>query len=173
MSITRIVIHCAASKNGQRLGNTSHTAAERIDDWHAGRGFGRQSVAAERFNPHLRNIGYHFVIDTSGYVETGRAVGEMGAHVRGYNRNSVGVCLVGTDQFTPAQWDALADLVADLQEQYPDAALCGHRDLSADKNGDGQITPDEYSKICPGFNVSDWVNHGFEPLPGYVIEEAS
>nr|WP_329601534.1 N-acetylmuramoyl-L-alanine amidase [Pasteurella multocida] len=47
-------------------------------------------------------------------VESGRKIGEIGAHCRGQNRNSIGICLVGTDRFTVAQWQALANLVRDL-----------------------------------------------------------
>ncbi|VEI47016.1 Uncharacterised protein [Actinobacillus equuli] len=35
------------------------------------------------------------MIDIDGSVETGRQVGEIGAHVKGHNSNSVGICLIG------------------------------------------------------------------------------
>ncbi len=93
MSITKIVIHCSATANGKHLCTATETAAQVIDRWHAGRGFKRNPIHYKKFNPHLKSIGYHFVIDTDGHVETGRAVGEIGAHVKGYNTGS-NVCFV-------------------------------------------------------------------------------
>lgn len=78
LPITKIVIHCSATKNGKSLRTATQTAAQRINDWHSQRGFKRDPILAKKFNPHLPNIGYHFVIDTDGTVETGRMVGEIG-----------------------------------------------------------------------------------------------
>lgn len=83
--ITKIVIRCSATQNGKQLRTTTQTAAQRIDDWHKQRGFQRLASYYKQFNPHLQHIGYHFVIDTDGTVETGRREGETGAHVKGHN----------------------------------------------------------------------------------------
>lgn len=169
--IKQIVIHCAASPNGKQLGDGNRkTAAGCIDVWHAGRGFKRAEAARLAFNPTLFAIGYHFVIDADGTKETGRSLDEIGAHVAGHNANSIGICMVGTDQFTKAQWYALGSLVRALNLKYPTAAVVGHRDLSPDKNGDGTITPNEYLKICPGFNVADWQLSGMLPLRSALWE---
>ncbi|WP_140918345.1 N-acetylmuramoyl-L-alanine amidase [Limnobaculum xujianqingii] len=171
-SIKRIVIHCAASKNGRRLAARNETAAQVINRWHKDRGFQRSSPFVNTFNNELRHIGYHFVIDTNGVVETGRAQGETGAHVKGYNTGSIGICMVGTDQFTAEQWDSLASLVTSLRDKYPNADICGHRDLSPDLNGDGKITANEWTKICPGFEVTGWLALGMSPLESWVYEAA-
>jgi N-acetylmuramoyl-L-alanine amidase len=163
MTISRIIIHCAATINGRQLSTTHKTAADIIDEWHKGAGFQRGAGAVSAFNPHLHYIGYQYVIDTDGTVETGRAIGETGAHTRGYNKNSIGICLVGTDKFTPAQWQRLAELVSELRKTYSAAKIVGHRDCSPDRNGDGVITPDEWVKICPGFNVFLWLKNGMTP----------
>ena len=76
--INKIVIHCSATQNGKQLRTTTHTAAQRIDDWHKVRSFQRLAGNYKAFNPHLQHIGYHFVIDTDGTVETGRKEGETG-----------------------------------------------------------------------------------------------
>jgi len=166
--ITLIVIHCAASQNGKPLANGNETAAQVIDRWHKAAGFHRAAARVNAFNSTLKHIGYHYVIDADGMVETGRAVGETGAHVRGYNTGSLGVCLVGTNAFTSTQWHALKQLVDNLQSHFPNARICGHRDLSPDKNGDGRITPDEFIKICPGFDVRDWLRNGMDALPEHI-----
>ena len=168
--ISLIVIHCSASANGRQLGSRIQSAAAVIDGWHAQRGFQRQSAARATFNPDLAAIGYHFVLDTDGSKHTGRAIAEVGAHVQGFNSQSIGVCLVGTSRFTRAQWDALHSLVKALKAQYPAARVVGHRDLSPDKDGDGTVEPAEWLKNCPGFNVADWLQAGMKPLPATLQE---
>lgn len=166
--ITKIVIHCSATRNGKMLRTAERSAAQVIDAWHAKRGFRRTSPAARTYNPELRHIGYHFVIDTDGMVDTGRKVGETGAHVRGHNLHSIGICLVGGitadgknhGEYTELQWRALHGLLKHLESHHPGAKICGHRDLSPDLNGDGKITRNEWVKDCPCFNVSDWVKSG-------------
>lgn len=173
--IDKIVIHCSASRNGVSLASMSsdkggpHSAAIVIDGWHALRGFKRGAAAMKDFNPQLRAIGYHFVIDTDGTLETARAISEIGAHVKNFNATSIGVCLVGTDCFTRNQWDALSGVIDMLHSRYMKARIVGHRDLSPDRNQDGKITPDEFTKICPGFDVADWLKNDHEPPKGHTV----
>ena len=168
--IDLIVIHCAATPNGVRLARGAQSAAAVIDRWHAARGFHRGDAARRAFNPTLAAIGYHFVIDCDGTLASGRAPDEVGAHVAGYNARSLGICLVGTDRFTPVQWQALRQLVQLLRTQHPAARLCGHRDLSPDRNGDGVISPSEWTKTCPGFSVADWLAAGLQPAAAAMWE---
>lgn len=164
--ISAIAIHCAATPNGRtlftgRAGKPGfRTPVMEINAWHQARGFKRAPAALAKMNPGLCCIGYHYVIYTNGAIATGRAEAEVGAHVAGFNSKSIGVCLVGTDQFTPAQWAALADLVRGLMKRYPDARVLGHRDFP------------QVAKSCPGFSVADWLAGGMEPLAGHVLEAA-
>lgn len=142
-----IVIHCSATKPSQDI------SAADIDAMHRARGFAR--------------IGYHYVIRRDGVVEVGRPGAEIGAHVEGFNSTSVGVCMIGgldedgkemkpgeVAPFTDAQWAAARTLVASLRRWFPTARVVGHRDLSPDLNGDGQVQPREWLKTCPGFDAS-------------------
>ncbi|WP_218565127.1 MULTISPECIES: hypothetical protein [unclassified Pseudomonas] len=43
------------------------------------------------------------------------------------------------------------------EHQYPAARILGHRDLSPDLNNDGKITPIEFIKACPSFDVATWL----------------
>lgn len=164
--IQKIVIHCSATRNGKSLHTAQQTAAQTIDSWHKGRGFKRNPERCRQFNPHLLHIGYHFVIDVDGTVESGRQEGETGAHVKGHNLNSLGICLVGGvtasnkyhGEYTEKQWQALYRLLRQLEAKYPDARICGHRDLSPDLNGDGTIMPNEWVKACPCFDVWRWLD---------------
>jgi len=143
--IDLIVIHCAATPEGRDV-----TAAD-IDRMHRQRGF--------------RKIGYHYFLRLDGTREVGRAEDEVGSHVQGHNANSIGICYAGgvnakgnaTDTRTPEQRAALRALILELKVRYPNARICGHRDLSPDRDGDGQVEPHEWLKACPSFDVAAWL----------------
>lgn len=196
-AVDLIVIHCSATASGKRLGHGKpgdrdyQSPADVINAWHAARGFKRSAAAAAAYNPRLPSIGYHFVIDLDGSVWTGRHLNEVPAQAAGFNANAVGICLVGgvepSARYTSAQWTSLAELVvwllatlgmpaaSPLRTQHGTAfevrgGICGHRDLSPDLNGNGQIEPAEYIKTCPGFSVADWLRGGMQPLAGHIVE---
>lgn len=141
-----IVIHCSATTPSMHIGR------EWIEEVHLSKGYA--------------SIGYHFVITRAGDLQTGRPLDQMGAHVKGHNVHSVGICMVGgldelgrsfhnaPSQFTPAQWETARVLLAFLRKLYPNARTVGHRDLSPDKNMDGKIDPGEWLKTCPGFDAA-------------------
>lgn len=160
-----IVVHCSDTPNGRW-----HTVMD-IDKWHKDRGFLRQEEWRKKLNPQLKSVGYHYVIDLDGRVESGRHPDEVGAHVKGFNSRSIGICMIGKDRFTGEQWDALFDLHQNLSTRYRDAKWMGHRDFSPDKNGDGTITPDEYMKLCPGFSVYKWLRRDLEEEERHVLVE--
>lgn len=168
--INLVVIHCSASANTDSLFRPNKKAPARlltpvaiIDGWHRERGFSRNLTFLARFNPQLTAIGYHYIIYRNGAVATGRHVDEIGAHAKGYNKNSLGICLIGTDQYTTEQWASLDHLIKTLKQQHPRATIVGHRDLSPDKNNDGTISAGEYTKLCPGFDVAKWLTTGDIP----------
>ena len=140
--INLIVVHCSATPEGRDV-----TAAD-INKMHIARGF--------------KKIGYHYVVRLDGTVETGRKENEIGAHAKGYNANSIGVCYVGglssdgktpKDTRTPAQKSALKKLLHTLKQRYPDARIVGHRDLSPDTNHNGKVDKWEWIKACPCFDA--------------------
>lgn len=134
--IDLIVIHCADTYPHMDIG------VKEIDQWHKERGW--------------KGVGYHYVIRRDGTIETGRQENEIGAHVTGHNRFSIGVCWVGgkgedgspQDNRTERQKQALRSLINGLYSKYPDAIITGHSDLNA-------------GKVCPCFNVQaefGWLN---------------
>lgn len=153
-SIDLIVVHCSATRPSLDV------HAVDIDRWHKARGWS--------------GIGYHYVITRSGGIERGRDEAEAGAHVQGHNARSIGVCLVGgvaedgrtvEMNYTRAQWLALTTLLRELRSRYPKARICGHRDLSPDRDGDGRVERHEWVKGCPSFDVATWctefgIEHG-------------
>lgn len=150
-SINGIIIHCSATPNGKPF------TEEDIDRWHDERGFARRGYWRMKFNQMLCAIGYHYVVRIDGTVATGRHEDEVGAHAGGFNARTIGVCLIGTDGYSPEQWSSLAGLIDGLRSRYPEAKVIGHRDLSPDLNGNGVVEPDEWVKICPGFDVKSWL----------------
>ena len=140
-NIHSIVVHCSATREGQWVD------AHDIDTWHKARGWS--------------GIGYHRVIRLDGTVEQGRAFTRRGAHVRGNNTNTLGICLIGgldeegdpKDTFTWQQFDALHKEILRIKMFCNIETIKGHRDYSPDLNGDGLITPDEFIKQCPCFDV--------------------
>jgi N-acetylmuramoyl-L-alanine amidase len=183
--IRKLVIHCAATPNGVLLARNGHSAAKIIDTWHGapvrdpqGRVirehmFQRSQRWRSLVRPQFAHLGYHFVIDVDGVEEAGRDEQEIGAHVAGHNEDSLGLCLVGTDKFTRPQWETARARVTALLAKYKTIELvCGHRDLSPDKNGNGVIERHEWLKICPGFNATEWWReHALAPMPGHIFGE--
>lgn len=194
-SINLLVLHCSASPNGDGLFRGTpgqpgfKTPDVVIDEWHRQRGFERTHPDSKFWNPKLRSIGYHFVLSCNGAVYTGRSLDEPGAHAQGFNANSIGICLTGTDAYTAEQWRMLASVVQRLCKQFEiplqaptrranarhplgytvAGGVCGHRDLSPDRDGDGLIEPFEYLKTCPGFSVDAWLRADLQPLQGHVL----
>ena len=144
--IKYIITHCTDTPTGRE------TTVEDIDSWHIDRGFKRDDTYRLPFNPHLKAIGYHFVIYIDGSVHTGRQVGEVGAHVQGMNSNSIGISLVGSGTYTQAQWDALKELITNLKITYPTAKIMGHCDCP---------TGIAQGKKCPMFDVASWWKNGY------------
>ena len=89
-------------------------------------------------------IGYHKVIKRNGVIELGRPEYWVGAHVYGFNKNSLGVCLIGKNNFTKKQFSSLKYVLRNWKKKYPSANILGHRDF---KNT---------QKTCPNFDVKKW-----------------
>lgn len=128
-----IVVHCSANPI------TDDWGADEIDALHKSFGWA--------------GIGYHFVIRRSGALELGRAENAKGAHVKGHNWESIGICMIGgvdanndpEDNFTDEQYATLTDLLRRLSTAYPDAKILGHRDFAG------------VTKACPCFDVATWL----------------
>ena len=131
--INLIVVHCRAT----RINQDSPVEAE--EACHKARGF--------------HASGYHYYITKDGVVypcrpETG--VGGRGGHDSGHR---IGICYGGgldekgeaADTRTPAQKEALEDLLYGLVLDYPGAEILGHRDLPW------------VHKSCPGVDVREWL----------------
>lgn len=96
---TKAFLHCSATPDSGDL-----IGVNQIREWHLRRGW--------------KDVGYHYLIRRSGVLEKGRADNVQGAHTLGHNRNSLGVCLIGTKDFTQQQIITLTTLMKELYEKY-------------------------------------------------------
>lgn len=131
-AIAKLIVHCSYTPPSMDIG------ADTIRDWH---------VNGNKW----RDIGYHYVIRRSGAIETGRNEAVAGAHTRGHNYDSLGVCLVGGKaedderadcNFTAAQFLALDQLIRQLRSRHPNIQVFGHRDFA--------------NRACPTFDAREF-----------------
>lgn len=92
------------------------------------------------------DVGYHFLILLDGTIQQGRELKTQGAHVRGHNYNSIGICYVGgkrSDTRTEKQKESLVYLLSTMKRMFKDADILGHRDFKG------------VSKECPFFDAKN------------------
>ncbi len=127
--ITQIIIHCSATPRGRDV------SAADFDSYHRRIGFDM--------------IGYHYVVRLDGRIEVGRPESRIGAHCRGHNAESIGVCYIGgvtadgktpMDTRTESQRWSLRKLLFRLKRRYPEATIHSHRDFAP--------------KSCPCFDAT-------------------
>lgn len=113
--IDTIIVHVSDSPDDRDIG------AKEIDQWHRERGF--------------RMIGYHYVIRRNGVVEPGRDEYWIGAHCKGHNLTSIGICWVGRDHLTAEQKTAMIKLIKQIMDKYKltPSQVFGHREFDAGK----------------------------------------
>ena len=127
--VKEIIIHCSATREGQQV------SVDTIRDWHLAKGW--------------NDIGYHFYIDLDGTINKGRDIDKIGAHCKGHNRNSIGICYCGgvetngktpKDTRTQEQKDSLLNVLKTLKAMYPEAVIYSHSEFAA--------------KACPSFDAT-------------------
>lgn len=130
--IKKIIIHCSDSPFGD---------SGLIDRWH--RGFG------------WRKIGYHHVVLNGwtkqddydeglvGALQDGRELVEVGAHCKGHNDDSIGICMIGVDDFSLKQMERLRWLVRLYAARF--------RIQIRDVLGHGELNK---AKTCPNIDMA-------------------
>lgn len=114
-NVNKIIIHHSASPKT--------TTRDQIYDWHVnGNGWS--------------DIGYHFIVMGDGTIENGRHINKTGAHCKGQNKGSIGICVTGnTSQEPPTtlQLETLWGKVKMLMDEYglERSDVYGHRDFGA------------------------------------------
>ena len=129
--INRIIIHCSATPEGRDID------AATIRGWH---------VNERKWS----DIGYHYVIKLNGEIESGRPLDIAGAHVKGHNADSIGICYIGgmdedmnpKDTMLECQEESLRELIFSLRMVWDKhLTLHGHNEYA--------------SKACPSFKVGE------------------
>jgi hypothetical protein len=139
--VTEIILHCADTRPNWMAGRSLADKVAEIRRWHVEqRGW--------------RDIGYHWIVDRFGAVAPGRSESEIGAHVEGHNRGTIGICLLGgygasaddlfEKNFTGAQATAAKRLIGGIKRRTAIGRVSGHQDYAA--------------KACPGFRVIAFMN---------------
>ena len=129
-AIRKIIIHCSDSDHDH------HDDIEVIRGWHVNeRGWS--------------DVGYHFFIKRNGDIQEGRALSIAGAHVRGHNEDSIGICLHGRNEFTQAQFNSLRQLMQSLYFEFGLTIndVYGHCDF-------------DQNKTCPNFDYKKILSPG-------------
>lgn len=127
--ITEGIIHCSASGFGD---------AFLINQWHLERGFSSCGYHFVILNGHLGDDQYIPMLD--GHVCPWRPISKIGAHCKGHNRNSIGICLIGDMKFTPRQYESLRFLCFFLENKFPFIRFNPHNKYNS-------------NKTCPNFLV--------------------
>ena len=89
-------------------------------------------------------VGYNKIIENDGRIVNGRPEFWKGAHVRGYNDRSLGVCLIGKSRFSKSQFISLEKILIDWKKKYKNIKIIGHYEVS------------DCNKTCPNFDVAQW-----------------
>jgi N-acetyl-anhydromuramyl-L-alanine amidase AmpD len=118
--LNKIIVHCSASDIA------GHDNIDTIRKWHVDeRGW--------------KDVGYHFFIRKDGTIEKGRDVRIAGAHCKGHNHDSIGICLSGKSEFTLDQYISLGALLQVVQFEYGDLGIYPHNHFNK-------------GKTCPNFD---------------------
>jgi len=134
--INTIVIHCSATPEAMT--------------------YPLESLRADHKSRGYVDVGYHYYIRKDGSVQEGRPLNQIGAHAKGYNTGSIGICYEGgldanrkpKDTRTEAQKKSMLVLLKATLKLYPSITrICGHRDLP------------KVAKDCPCFNALEEYKH--------------
>ena len=135
--IDKIILHHSGSP-------LSRTTIHNIHRWHLQRGW--------------LGCGYHYVIHEDGSIFQGRLLNTVGAHARGYNEHSIGICTVGNFEIeypTLCQQESLGKLLLYFindKLRGRSLAIKRHRDVAA--------------TLCPGRNFAYFI-----PVIDYQIRQ--
>lgn len=126
MNIYKLVVHHSASKKS--------TTKDDIEKWHKDRGF--------------REIGYHKVIGAKGVLYQGRSESKSGAHAKGANTGSLGVCVTGNFESESPDTEQIETLTTVLFQWCKQHGLSEYQ-IYGHYNTPGCTT----ATACPGKNL--------------------
>ena len=153
--INEIIVHCTATRPEWMADKPTSAKVAEIDAWHRQRGWSQ--------------VGYHYLLDRDGTIAEGRPIEKVGAHVKGHNKNTIGVSLIGghgsaetddfADNYTPEQDAALRKLLASLKAAHGITKVSSHHDYAA--------------KACPGFDLKRWLGEPAKPVRTSAVQSTT
>lgn len=121
-TIKKIILHCSDTADNLSFGFSD------IDEWHGKRGFKDPKSGV--------HCGYHYIVTKEGEWQIGRPESSQGAHTKGQNFDSLGVCWVGKYTMTKEQAHAFLLLVWQLLIKHglSPADVFGHCEFNKQKS---------------------------------------
>lgn len=139
--VNKIIIHCSDSEWGD---------AEVIDHWHKNRGWDGNGYHHILLNGRRTHGVYEKKLD--GVIEPGRPLDKVGAHCKGQNKDSIGICLIGRSHFSSEQlFISLPGLVKSLLNKHNLTIndVYGHYEFNSGKTCPN-LDMDAVRRICNG-----------------------
>lgn len=139
--VTEIVLHTSATPGDWYLDKSATEMRDEIRKWHMDKGW--------------RDIGYHRVFAPSGDMALGRSLWSIGAHVKGHNQGTIGICMIPVktitkmgdveDFYTSKQIKAVKEYIKEVAALTSKLKVTGHNRYA--------------NKLCPGFIVrsEEWL----------------
>lgn len=137
--VSKVIIHCSATRPTQDID------VETVRGWHVdGNGW--------------KDVGYHFFIKRDGKIQIGRPITQTGAHTKGENTGSIGICYAGgvaedgktpEDNRTELQKASLRVLCKALSEVFKGVTFHGHNEFSAKACPSFKVSKEKYGDKCP------------------------
>ena len=131
--IDKIIVHHSAG--------TDHPGVDffNIYNWHVG-------------HNKWSDVAYHHIIEEVNgkpIIVVGRPITKVGAHAKGANTGSIGICVVGVEHFSTATLVKLASIVDQLREVFSLSRLAvyGHCETGTTKTE------------CPGEWLMKWIRN--------------
>lgn len=132
-NVNEIILHCSATKEGMDFNIND------IRRWHVnGNGW--------------EDVGYHYIIKLDGEIQKGRDIEKVGAHCKGRNKHSIGICYIGgldgdgkpKDTRTDKQKASMYMLIERLRNRFGNIPVYGHNKFA--------------NKSCPCFDAEKEYN---------------
>jgi len=110
-----LIVHHTGGTDADPKADTSHHTFDVVDGWHKKLWNFKSSLG--------HYIGYHYFIDKTGKVTQGRSDTDEGAHTKGKNLVSLGICLAGNFDVTVPSKEQVAALKTLLRAKMTQYAL--------------------------------------------------
>jgi N-acetylmuramoyl-L-alanine amidase len=143
-NINSVILHCSATREGQ------YVDVGMIRAWHLGKGWS--------------DVGYHYVILLDGTIQSGRPLSKPGAHTRGKNKHSIGICYIGGCDAEGKPKDTMT-----YEQERSFKKLCRALVMVLDEPLSLHAHNEFSKKACPSFAIADkfvalsaWMESGWQ-----------